>query len=58
MLNFQSFKVKHNNNVPEYDDYKFPRCRKPGKFRVPSDCSLYYTCSVKTNGKFYQTRYR
>ncbi|XP_031622215.1 flocculation protein FLO11-like [Contarinia nasturtii] len=36
----------------------FPPCTKPGKFRVPTDCSKYYTCSTKTNGRFYQSRFK
>lgn len=31
-------------------------CLSPGKFRSHKDCSLYYVCSAKVDGTFYQTR--
>ncbi|XP_055319351.1 mucin-2 isoform X2 [Sitodiplosis mosellana] len=36
----------------------FPPCTKPGQFRTPTNCSRYYICSAKTNGRFYQTRHK
>lgn len=27
-------------------------------YSVPTDCSKYYTCSAKTNGRYYQARYK
>lgn len=34
----------------------YPPCFFPGTFRSNKDCSLYYTCSAKQGGYFYQTR--
>lgn len=51
-------KIVKDDSVPKYCANKYPPCMQEGIFRSPSDCSLYYTCSLdKEKSLYLQERY-
>lgn len=49
LANFGKFAIRHLFSCSIFD-------KSFDIFRTPNNCSMYYTCSAKTNGRFYQTR--
>ncbi|XP_053965805.1 mucin-2-like [Anastrepha ludens] len=48
----------YGSHIPQDCENKFPPCLQNGTFRSPTDCSLFYTCTMQMKGIYLQTRFK
>ncbi|XP_054740710.1 mucin-2-like [Anastrepha obliqua] len=48
----------YGSHIPQDCVNKFPPCLHDGTFRSPTDCSLFYTCTMQMKGIYLQTRFK